>query len=322
MMGEGKLAEFPARTILEVLFTKEPAALLTVATRAARYDVIAGRGGIRFASRGTLGGETAMFLLLMEHEGSFTLGPVAHDYASNCTFVTLADLDHRFAAWQERLKGVDQALLDPGNLYWWRSRLSKDVQQLSGPEYEVAQLTRDRALSIDVIASTLGKEIIDIARVLAHMARLEPFEAVPYTRRPRLRTFHGVVASRDPLNAATLWKSVCTAEIPLQWDTRSLLYRQTLSHPAYDVELVFLTQATDDTMRDIVRAADIMLFLLSDFPCDEERYLNSLRALNAEVKVFFWGTKRRRWLRHVPESVYLSGALAKDAILQGLDVFL
>jgi hypothetical protein len=321
-MGEGKLAEFPARTILEVLFTKDPGALLTVSTRAVRYDVVAGRGGIRFASRGAVGGETALFLLLMEREGSFTLGPVAKDYPSNCTFATLADLDQRFAAWQERLKGVDQAFLDPGKLYWWHSRLSKDVQQLSGPEYEVAQLTRDRALSVDVIASTLGKDIIDIAHVLARMARLEPFEAVPFIRKPRLRTFHAVVASRDPLKASTLWKSVCTVDIPLQWDTRSLLYRQTISHPAYDVELVFLTQAADETMRDIVRAADIMLFLLSDLPGDEEQYLKSLLAINPDVQVFFWGTKRRRWLKHIPESVYLASELEKDAILQGLDVFL
>jgi hypothetical protein len=321
-MGEGKLAEFPARMILEVLFTKDPGALLTVSTRAARYDVVVGRGGIRFASRGTLGGDTAMFLLLMEREGSFTLGPVAKDYSANCAFVTLADLDRRFAAWQECLEGVDPAFLDPGRLYWWRSRLRKDVQQLVGLEYEIAQLTRDRALSADVISSTLGKDVLDIARVLEHMTRLDPFDAVQFMRRPRLRTFHGIVASRDPLKSSALWKTVCTGAIPLQWDTRSLLYRQTLSHPAYSVELVFLTQAVDETMSDIVRAADIMLFLLSDLPSDDERYVKDLRALNPDMQVFFWGTKRRRWLRRVPESAYFSGALEKDAVLQDLDVFL
>ena len=69
-MGEGELAEFSARTILEVLFTKDPSALLSVTTRAARYDVVVGRSGIRYASRGQLTGETALFLMLMETEGS------------------------------------------------------------------------------------------------------------------------------------------------------------------------------------------------------------------------------------------------------------
>ena len=171
-MGEGKLAEFPARTILEVLFTNDPSALLSVTTAAARYDIVVGRSGIRYASRGQLGGDTAVFLLLMETEGTFSLGPVTSDNLSNCVFQTLTDVDARFAEWKKRLAGIDFRFLDPGRLYWWRSKLSKDVQQLAAPEYEVAQLTRDRAQTIDSLAAVLGQDVIEVAKVLTRMTHL------------------------------------------------------------------------------------------------------------------------------------------------------
>ncbi len=230
-MGEGKLAEFPARTILEVLFTKEPSALLSVTTRAARYDVVVGRSGIRYASRGQLGGETALFLLLMEIEGTFTLGPVTSDCTSNCVFQTLSEVDARFAEWKKRLTGTDLRFLDPGHLYWWRSKLSKDVQQLAAPEYEIAQLTRDRAQTIDSLASVLGQDVLEVARVLTRMTHQESFEIVPFVRPPRQATYRCIVASRDALLANAFWQRVCGGEMPLQWDSHELLYRRTLSHP-------------------------------------------------------------------------------------------
>ncbi|HEY5000892.1 MAG TPA: hypothetical protein VII15_03555, partial [Candidatus Cryosericum sp.] len=200
-MGEGKLAEFPARTILEVLFTKDPSALLSVTTRSVRYDVVCGRTGIRYASRGQLGGESALFLLLMETEGSFVLGPVTSDYVSNCVFQTLSDVDVGFAEWRKRLTDTDLRFLDSGRLYWWRSKLSKDVQQLAAPEYEVAQLTRDRAQTIDSLASVLGQDVFDVARTLSRMSRQDSFEVVPFVRPPRQGTYRCVVASRDALLA-------------------------------------------------------------------------------------------------------------------------
>ncbi len=165
-MGEGKLAEFPAHAVLEVLFTKEPGALLSVTTPAAHYDVVVGREGIRYARRGQLAGESALFLMLLETEGTFTLGPVVTAYESNCRFDSLADVDARLATWKKRLSGVDPAFLDPGRLYWWRSRLSKDVQQLPAAEYEIAQLTRDRAQTIDALAGVLGQDVLEVSRTL------------------------------------------------------------------------------------------------------------------------------------------------------------
>lgn len=321
-MGEGKLAEFPARTILEVLFTKDPSALLSVTTRAARYDVVVGRSGIRYASRGQLGGETALFLLLMETEGTFALGPVTSDYVSNCVFQSLSDVDARFAEWRKRLTGTDLRFLDPGRLYWWRSKLSKDVQQLAAPEYEIAQLTRDRAQTIDSLASVLGQDVLEVSRVLTRMTRQESFEIVPFVRSPRQVTYRCVVASRDALLANAFWQKVCGGEMPLQWDSRELLFRRTVSHPSYDLATVFVMQVLDDTMKDMVRLADVLIFLLSDLPSDEERYLADLRALNPGMSVFFWGSRRRRWARHVQQSVHFTTPLEREAVLQCLDAFL
>ena len=321
-MGEGKLAEFPARTILEVLFTKDPSALLSVTTRATRYDVVVGRTGVRYASRGQLGGETALFLLLMEVEGTFALGPVTSDYTSNCVFQSLSDVDARFAEWKKRLTGTDLRFLDPGHLYWWRSKLSKDVQQLTAPEYEVAQLTRDRAQTIDSLASVLGQDVLAVSRVLTRMTHQESFEIVPFVRPPRQSTYRCIVASRDALLANAFWQNVCGGELPLQWDSRELLYRRTVSHPAYDLATVFIMQVLDDTMKDMVRLADVLVFLLSDLPSDEERYLADLRALNPGMSVFFWGSRRRRWARHVPQSVHFTTPLERESVLQSLDAFL
>jgi hypothetical protein len=321
-MGEGKLAEFPARTILEVLFTKDPSALLSVTTRATRYDVVVGRTGIRYASRGQLSGETALFLLLMETEGTFALGPVTSDYASNCVFQSLSDVDARFAEWKKRLTGTDLRFLDPGHLYWWRSKLSKDVQQLAAPEYEIAQLTRDRAQTIDSLASVLGQDVLAVSRVLTRMTHQESFEIVPFVRPPRQGTYRCVVASRDALLANAFWQNVCGGEMPLQWDSRELLYRRTVSHPAYDLATVFVMQVLDDTMKDMVRLADVLIFLLSDLPSDEERYLADLRALNPGMSVFFWGSRRRRWARHVQQSVHFTTPLERESVLQSLDAFL
>jgi hypothetical protein len=321
-MGEGKLAEFPARTILEVLFTKDPSALLSVTTRATRYDVVVGRTGVRYASRGQLGGETALFLLLMEVEGTFALGPVTSDYTSNCVFQSLSDVDARFAEWKKRLTGTDLRFLDPGHLYWWRSKLSKDVQQLTAPEYEVAQLTRDRAQTIDSLASVLGQDVLAVSRVLTRMTHQESFEIVPFVRSPRQSTYRCIVASRDALLANAFWQNVCGGELPLQWDSRELLYRRTVSHPAYDLATVFIMQVLDDTMKDMVRLADVLVFLLSDLPSDEERYLADLRALNPGMSVFFWGSRRRRWARHVPQSVHFTTPLERESVLQSLDAFL
>jgi len=321
-MGEGKLAEFPARTILEVLFTKDPSALLSVTTRAAQYDVVVGRTGIRYASRGQLSGETALFLLLMETEGTFALGPVTSDYASNCVFPTLGEVDAKFAEWKKRLTGSDLRFLDPGHLYWWRSKLSKDVQQLAAPEYEIAQLTRDRAQTIDSLASVLGQDALEVSRVLTRMTRQESFEIVPFVRSLRQATYRCVVASRDALLANAFWQNVCGGEMTLQWDSRELLYRRTVSHPAYDLSTVFIMQVLDDTMKDMVRLADVLFFLLSGLPSDEEKYLAELRDLNPTMSVFFWGSRRRRWVRRVPQSVHFTTPLEREAVLQSLDVFL
>jgi hypothetical protein len=321
-MGEGKLAEFPARTILEVLFTKDPSALLSVTTRATRYDVVVGRTGIRYASRGQLSGETVLFLLLMETEGTFALGPVTLDYVSNCVFQSLSDLDARFASWKKRVSGVELRFLDPGRLYWWRSRLSKDVQQLPSREFEIAQLTRDRAQTIDALASVLGQDVLDVARTLSRMTRQDAFEAVPFVRPPRQGTYRCVVASRDALLANAFWQKVCGGEMPLQWDSRELLYRRTVSHPAYDLSTVFIMQMLDDTMKDMVRLADVLFFLLSGLPSDEEKYLGELRDLNPTMSVFFWGSRRRRWVRRVLQSVHFTTPLERESVLQSLDVFL
>ncbi len=321
-MGEGKLAEFPARTILEVLFTKEPSALLSVTTRSARYDVVVGRTGIRYASRGQLSGETALFLLLMEIEGTFALGPVTSDVISNCVFQTLSEVDTRFAAWRKRLTGTDLRFLDPGHLFWWRSKLSKDVQQLAAPEYEIAQLTRDRAQTIDSLASVLGQDVLEVSRVLTRLTHQESFEVVPFVRSPRQTTYRCVVASRDALLANAFWQKVCGGEMPLQWDSRELLYRRTVSHPAYDLATVFIMQVLDDTMKDMIRLADVLIFLLSDLPSDEEKYLAELRDLNSTMSAFFWGSRRRRWVRHVPQSVHFTTPLEREAVLQSLDAFL
>ncbi|RIE13282.1 hypothetical protein SMC3_04575 [Candidatus Cryosericum hinesii] len=321
-MGEGKLAEFPARTILEVLFTKDPSALLSATTRAARYDVVVGRSGIRYASRGQLGGETALFLLLMETDGTFALGPVTSDYGSNCVFQNLSDVDARFAEWKKRLTGTDLRFLDPGRLYWWRSKLNKDVQQLAAPEYDIAQLTRDRAQTADSLASVLGLDVLEVSRTLSRMTRQESFEIVPFVRSPRQGTYRSVVASRDALLANAFWQNVCGGEMPLQWDSHELLYRRTVSHPAYDLSTVFVMQVLDDTMKDMVRLADVLFFLLSDLPSDEERYLADLRALNPTMSVFFWGSRRRKWARRVQQSVHFTTPLEREAVLQALDVFL
>ncbi|RIE06931.1 hypothetical protein [Candidatus Cryosericum terrychapinii] len=321
-MGEGKLAEFPARTILEVLFTKDPSALLSVTTKAARYDVVVGHSGIRYASRGQLSGETAVFLLLMEIEGTFALGPATSDYASNCVFQSLSDVDARFAAWKKRLTGSDLRFLDPGRLYWWRSKLSKDVQQLAAPEYEIAQLTRDRAQTIDSLASVLGQDVLDVAKTLSRMTRQESFEIVPFVRPPRQGTYRCVVASRDALLANAFWQKVCGGEMPLQWDSRELLYRRTVSHPAYDLSTVFIMQVLDDTMKDMVRLAEVLFFLLSDLPSDEEKYLAELHALNPTMSMFFWGSRRRRWVRRVSQSVHFTTPMEREFVLQSLDVFL
>src|SRR5450756_88634 len=321
-MGEGKLGEFPARTILEVLFTKDPSALLSVTTRAARYDVVVGRSGIRYASRGQLGGETALFLLLMETEGTFALGPVTSDDVSNCVFESLSDVDARFAEWKKRLTGTDFRFLDPGRLYWWRSKLSKDVQQLAAPEYEIAQLTRDRAQTIDSLASVLGQDVFDVARTLSRMARQDPFEVVPFVRPPRQGTYRCVVASRDALPANAFWQNVCGGEITMQKHNRELLYRRTVSHPAFDLSMVFIMQALDVTMKDMVRLADVLIFLLSDLPSDAESYLADLRALNPGMSVFFWGSRRRKWANQVQQAVHFTTPLERESVLQSLDAFL
>lgn len=321
-MGEGKLAEFPARTMLEVLFTKEPGVLLSVTTKAARYKVVVGRMGISHASRGQLHGEAALFLLLMETEGTFEMAAVSSDEAPNCLFETLADVDARFAAWRKHVSDMDLRLLDSGNLYWWRSRLSKDVQQLPAVQYEIAQLTRDRAQTIDSLASVLEKDVLEIARELTLMMHQEPFEVVPFVRPPRQATYRCVVASRDPIMANTFWQHVCGGEMPLQWDSRELLYRRTVSHPGYDLSMVFIMQVLDDTMRDMVRLADVLIFLLSDLPSDEEKYLADLRVLNPQMSVFFWGSPRRRWVRHVEQSVHFTTPLEREDVLQCLDAFL
>jgi hypothetical protein len=284
--------------------------------------VVVGRTGIRYASRGQLGGETALFLLLMEVEGTFALGPVTSDYTSNCVFQSLSDVDARFAEWKKRLTGTDLRFLDPGHLYWWRSKLSKDVQQLTAPEYEVAQLTRDRAQTIDSLASVLGQDVLAVSRVLTRMTHQESFEIVPFVRSPRQSTYRCIVASRDALLANAFWQNVCGGELPLQWDSRELLYRRTVSHPAYDLATVFIMQVLDDTMKDMVRLADVLVFLLSDLPSDEERYLADLRALNPGMSVFFWGSRRRRWARHVPQSVHFTTPLERESVLQSLDAFL
>jgi len=321
-MSEGKLAEFPARTIVELLFTKDPSALLSVTTRAARYDVVVGRSGIHYASRGQLGGETALFLMLMETEGTFVLGPVASDYVSNCVFQSLSDVDARFAEWKKRLSGTDLRFLDPGLLYWWRSKLRKDVQQLAVPEYEIAQLTRDRAQTIDSLASVLGQDVLEVSRVLTRMTRQEPFEIVPFVRSPRQTTYRCVVASRDALMANAFWQNVCGGEMPLRWDSRELLYWRTVSHPAFDLSMVFIMQTLDDTMKDMVRLADVLIFLLSDLPSDEESYLADLRALNPDMSVFFWGSRRRKWANQVQQSVHFTAPLERESVLQSLDAFL
>jgi len=95
-----------------------------------------------------------------------------------------------------------------------------------------------------------------------------------------------MVASRDPFMANTFWQHVCGGEMPLQWDSRELLYRRTVSHPGYDLSMAFVMQVLDDTMRDMVRMADVLIFLLSDLPSDEEKYLADLRALNPRMSVF------------------------------------
>jgi hypothetical protein len=321
-MGEGKLGEFPARTIVELLFTKDPSALLSVTTRGARYDVVVGRSGIHYASRGQLGGETALFLMLTETEGTFVLGPVASDYVSNCVFPSLSDVDARFAEWKKRLSGTDLRFLDPGLLYWWRSKLRKDVQQLAVPEYEIAQLTRDRAQTIDSLASVLGQDVLEVSRVLTRMTRQEPFEVVPFVRSPRQTTYRCVVASRDALMANAFWQNVCGGEMPLRWDSRELLYWRTVSHPAFDLSMVFIMQALDVTMKDMVRLADVLIFLLSDLPSDEESYLADLRALNPGMSVFFWGSRRRKWANQVQQSVHFTTPLERESVLQSLDAFL
>ncbi|MCX6062886.1 MAG: hypothetical protein NTV26_01625, partial [Caldiserica bacterium] len=288
----------------------------------ARYDVVVGRSGIRYASRGQLGGETALFLLLMEVEGTFALGPVTSDVISNCVFQTLTEVDTRFAAWRKRLTGTDLRFLDPGHLFWWRSKLSKDVQQLTAPEFEIAQLTRDRAQTIDSLASVLGRDVLEVSRVLTRMTHQESFEIVPFVRSPRQTTYRCVVASRDAMEANAFWQKVCGGEMPLQWDSRELLYRRTVSHPAYDLAAVFIMQVLDDTMKDMVRLADVLIFLLSDLPSDEEKYLAELRDLNPTMSVFFWGSRRRRWVRRVPQSVHFTTSLEREAVLQSLDAFL
>jgi hypothetical protein len=322
MMGEGKLGEFPARTILEMLLTKDPSALMSVTTRAARYDVVVGRSGIRYASRGQLDGEAALFLMLTETEGTFVLGPVAPDYVSNCVFQSLSDVDARFAEWKKRLTGTDLRFLDPGRLYWWRSKLRKDVQQLVAPEYEIAQLTRDRAQTIDSLASVLGQDVLEVSRVLTRMTRQESFEIVSFARPPRQTTYRCVVASRDALMANAFWQKVCGGEMPLQWDNRELLYWRTVSHAAFDLSMVFVMQVLDDIMKDMVRLADVLIFLLSDLPSDEERYLADLRALNPDMSVFFWGSRRRLWANHVQQSVQFMCPLERESVLQSLDAFL
>jgi hypothetical protein len=110
--------------------------------------------------------------------------------------------------------------------------------------------------------------------------------------------------------------------MPLQWDSRELLYRRTVSHPAYDLSMVFVMQVLDDTMKDVVRRADVLIFLLSDVPSDEEQYLAELRELNPGMSVFFWGSRRRRWVRRVPQSVHFTTQLEREAVLQSLDTFL
>jgi|SRR5664280_971354 len=321
-MGEGKLAEFPARTILEVLFTKEPSALLSVTTQVARYEVVVGRSGIRYASRGQLAGEAALFLMLMETEGTFALGPVTSDYVSNCAFQSLSDVDAGFAEWKKRLTDTDLQFLDPGRLYWWHSNLTKDVQQLPAPEYDIAQLTRDRAQTIDSLASVLGLDVLEVASALRRMMRQEPFEIVPFVRPPRQRTYSCIVTSRDALQANAFWQSVCGGEMPLQWDSRELLYRRTIFRSSYDLATVFVMQVLDDAMKDMIRVADVLLFLLSDLPSDEEQYVAELRALNPTMSVFFWGSRRRRWVRSVPQSVHFTTPLGRESVLQSLDAFL
>ncbi len=81
-------------------------------------------------------------------------------------------------------------------------------------------------------------------------------------------------------------------------------------------------QVLDDTMKDMVRLADVLIFLLSDLPSDEERYLADLRAMNPDMSVFFWGSRRRRWARHVQQSVHFTTPLDREAVLQSLDAFL
>jgi hypothetical protein len=154
------------------------------------------------------------------------------------------------------------------------------------------------------------------------MTHQESFEIVPFVRPPRQSTYRCIVASRDALLANAFWRNVCGGELPLQWDSRELLYRRTVSHPAYDLATVFIMQVLDDTMKDMVRLADVLIFLLSDLPSDEERYLADLCALNPGMSVFFWGSRRRRWARHVPQSVHFTTLLERESVLQSLDAFL
>ena len=321
-MGEGKLAEFPARTVLEALFSREPAALLSVDTGAAHYEVVVGQGGIRHAGRGQLAGPVALFLLLLESEGTFTLGPVVSQVPADCVFTSIAEVDRAFAAWKQQVRDVDLRFLDPGVLYWWRSRLSKDVQQLPAQEYEVALLTRDRAQTVDALASVLGMDVVDVARLLQRMRGREPFEAIPFVRMPRPLTYRCVAASRDAVAANRFWQEVCGGEMPLQWDSRELLYRRVVSRPGYDLSVSFVMQVLDDTMKDMVERADILFFLVSDLPSDEEEYVAQLRALNPGVSTFFLGPMRRQWTRQVPQSVWLGTRLEREAVLAALDAFL
>jgi len=322
IVSEGKLSEFSARTILDVICARENTVLLSAKTGTASYNVVAGNGGVRFADRGELKGEAALFLLLMETEGTFALNPVPAGLGPNCMFASLHDVDERFAAWRKRLDGGSRRFLDPGLLYWWRSRLSKDVAQLPRAEYDITQLIRDRALNIDVLTSVLGADILDVCRILKSMAQYPSFEEVLFVRPQRRSPYHCIVASRDAVLSNVFWQHVCGGETPLLWDSRTLLYARSVAHPVYDLDLVVLTQVLDEAMKELIERADMMIFLLGGLPLDEEKYVQELRELNPAMTVFFWGTQRRSWTRHVPQSVFFQTPLERDAVLQALDVFL
>ncbi len=321
-MSEGSLSAFSARTILEVICAREEEVLLSVTTGAARYDIVAGHGMIRHASRGALEGETALFLLLREREGTFTLHRFPEGNGTNCSFAGMQDVDARFAAWQQRLDPSLERFLDPGVLYWWRSRLSKDTAQLPPAEYDVVQLIRDRALTVDVLTTTLRHELLEQCALLQSMTQYDPFAMVPFVRPQRKGTYRCVVASRDSVLSNAFWQKVCGGDVPLAWNDRTSLYLRSLVHPGYTLDVLFLTQVLDEPMRRVAERADVLIFLPGRVVSDEETYLQELRTLAPEAVTFIWAPRPVRWSQRIPQSVWVNTPFTREAVLQALDAFL